>query len=94
MMNDTQAKLVQLVSQLEDLKGQMKNVNLQMEEVLGQLGVDSMFQDPEGTVYKVVVPTGTFISFKKIDYARTRRGEEKTGSLSLKDARDAGYKVE
>ena len=79
-------QLVELSFKRDELKKQYEELNTQLEEVLTTLGVDSFFQDKDGTVYKVVVPKGSFISFKHIDYVRTRRGDEKIGSLSLKEA--------
>lgn len=51
------------------------------------------WQDNEGTVYQIVKPTGTFIEFKERDYARTRKLNEKKGSLSLTAAKELGYEV-
>lgn len=45
-------------------------------------------------VYKIYEPTGTFVSFKKLDYKRTNVGDEKRGGstvLSKKDAQEAGF---
>lgn len=52
-----------------------------------------MFQDDEGTVYKIVIPEGKFVHFEHIGYVRTRRLDEKRGDLSIKDAEAAGYNV-
>jgi hypothetical protein len=52
-----------------------------------------MFQDEEGTVYKIVVPDGKFVHFDHVSYVRTRRVDEKRGDLSIKDAEAAGYNV-
>lgn len=79
-------KLVELSFKRDELKKQYEELNTQLEEVLTTLGVGSFFQDKDGTVYKVVVPKGSFVSFKHIDYVRTRRGDEKLGSLSMKEA--------
>lgn len=93
-MTDQQARLVKLASQYEDLKRQMKDLKPQLEQILLELGIGTHFQDPNtGAVYQVDVPTGTFISFDRITYNRTRMGEEKTGSLALKKAEELGYKV-
>ena len=79
-------KLVELSFKRDELKKQYEEFNKELEDVLNYLGVDSFFQDKDGTVYKVVVPKGSFVSFKHIDYVRTRRGDEKLGTLSLKEA--------
>lgn len=79
-------KLVELSFKRDELKKQYEEFNKELEGVLTYLGVDSFFQDKDGTVYKVIVPKGSFVSFKHIDYVRTRRGDEKLGTLSLKEA--------
>lgn len=79
-------KLVELSFKRDELKKKYEELNTELEEVLTTLGVDSFFQDKDGTVYKVVVPKGSFVSFKHIDYVRTRRGDEKLGTLSMKEA--------
>ena len=79
-------KLVELSFKRDELKKQYEEFNKELEGVLTYLGVDSFFQDKDGTVYKVIVPKGSFVSFKHIDYVRTRRGDEKLGTLSMKEA--------
>lgn len=85
--------LFQFASEVEDLKNQLKHKQGQLEEVLTKLGVNTYHQDPiNGVVYKVYVPDGTFISFKKIDYKRTSLPGEKGGTvLSKTEAQDAGF---
>lgn len=85
-IENAQKKLIELSFKRDELKKQYEELNTELEKVLTFLGVDNFFQDKDGTVYKVVVPKGSFISFKHIDYVRTRRGDEKIGSLSLKEA--------
>lgn len=79
-------KLVKLSFKRDKLKKKYEELNTELEEVLTKLGVDYFFQDNDGTVYKVVVPKGSFVSFKHIDYVRTKRGDEKLGTLSMKEA--------
>ena len=85
--------LVTLSLQKEKLKKEMEENNAKLEEVLKGLGLGYMFQAQDGTVFRVAKPTGTYISFREIDYDRTRREGEKSGSLSLTDARNAGFEV-
>ena len=79
-------KLVELSFKRDELKKQYEELNKELEGVLTYLGVDTFFQDKDGTVYKVVVPKGSFVSFKHIDFVRTKRGDEKLGTLSMKEA--------
>lgn len=85
---EARKKLVELSYKKDELKKQYEELNTELEKVLTTLGVDHFFQDIEGTVYKVVIPKGTFTSFKHIDFVRTRRGLEKISSLSLKEAKE------
>lgn len=85
--------LITLSLQKEKLKKEMEETNAKLDEVLKGLGLGHMFQAQDGTVFRVSKPTGTYISFREIDYDRTRREGEKSGSLSLTDARNAGFEV-
>lgn len=87
-VEQAQQKLVELSFKKDELKKQYDELNTQLEEVLTVLGVDSFFKDKEGTVYKVVVPKGSYVGFKHIDFVRTKRGMEKVGSLSQKEAKE------
>ena len=88
-----QNSVVELSLQKEALKKQTEEVNAKLEESLTLLGIGHVFQAEDGTVFRVAKPTGTYISFKLIDYDRTRREGEKSGSMSLKDAQAAGFEV-
>lgn len=65
-----------------------------LEALAKETKVGHMFQDDEDVVYKVVEPTGTFVTFEKLAVDRTRRSDEKSGTLSLTKAREAGFTVE
>lgn len=93
-LTDEQKRVVDLSKQVELIKTQLKEASAQLEESLLAVGVGKSFQDPEdGTVFEIVVPKGTFISFKTVDYERTRREGERNGSLSLTRAKELGFKV-
>jgi hypothetical protein len=85
---EAQNKLVELSFVKDALKKQYEDLDKQLEEVCTTLGVGYMFEDKDGTVYKVDVPKGHFVSFKHIGFARTRRGDEKAGTLTLKEAKE------
>ena len=91
---DAAQAFINLSREKEALVSKLKELNLKLNESMLALGLDTMLQDEEGTVYKISQPKGTYIEFKTIDYVRTRRGEEKSGDLSLKDAEAAGFEVE
>jgi len=82
---DNQSLLFQWASEIEDLKAQLKHKQGQLEEVLFKLGVNTYHQDPiSGVVYKIEVPSGTFVSFSKIGWKRTALPGEKGGTVLAK----------
>lgn len=94
MLSDEQKKFIELSKKLEGLKAELKEVNIQIDELLSGFGVGAAFQDPEdSTVFEVVAPKGTFVNFKTIDYERTKRQGEARGSLSLVRAKELGFSV-
>lgn len=90
---ELQKQLKELSYVKDSLKKKYEEVNELEEELCNKLGIGTAFQDDEGTVYKIVVPEGTFVSFKKVSFNRTRRGDEKAGSLSLTAAKEMGFTV-
>jgi len=91
-MNDLQIRFLALAKKKEDLAKQLKQVNLELDDVMRQIPLGEMFQDyADMVVYQVIAPAGTFISFKNVDYIRTRREGETKGSLSMKEAQAAGF---
>lgn len=78
----------------EELSEQLKPVREALEASMNELGIGSYVQDSEtGLVYKVVKPTGTFIYYRDIDYTRTAKATERAGTLSKKEAEEAGFTV-
>lgn len=91
-MTDAQQKFLEISKRYETLKEEMKALKPTLQELMTEIGVDSIFQDPETMlVYKIEVPKGTFISFDPISYVRTKKVGEDKGSLSKKDAEAAGF---
>jgi hypothetical protein len=91
-MNELQQKFVALAKLREGLAIQMKRVNQDIYNTMVQLPLGEMFQDPaDKVVYQVVVPAGTFVEYKTIDYIRTKRENEQKGTLSMKEAEAAGF---
>jgi len=91
-MNDTQKKFIELAKQFEALKEQLKTVGEQLDRTMYELGTGTYLQDEvNGAVYKVVVPEGTFVSFRMIGYERTAFEGEKRGTLSKKEAEEQGF---
>ena len=96
-MNEPANQLFLLAFEIENLKEQLKLKQERLESVLTTLGVDTYWQDPTNdVVYKVYKPSGTFISFKNIDYKRTNLPGETGGGgsvLSKKEAQEKGFVV-
>jgi hypothetical protein len=93
-MTDEQQKFIELTKELEAVKEKRKEIGSQLEELANIIGVGSSFQDPtDKTVFEIVVPDGKYMYFDKIDYVRTRREGERSGSLSLKRAKELGYEL-
>jgi hypothetical protein len=67
---------------------------LAVEELVKEQGEKFHFQDEQGVVYRVTVPSGTFVTFDRYKVERTRRKDEKKGSMSMEDGRRLGYVVE
>lgn len=89
-----QKRLFELTADIESLKKQQTKNYEELNQILTMLGVDTYHQDPvTKVVYKVVVPTGTFVEYKTIGYERTALNGEKRGTLSKKEAREAGFEV-
>lgn len=81
--------------QKEQIKKYFEELSASVEELSKEIGINGMFQDEEGTVYKIVEPDGKYIPFDKISYLRTRRLTEERSPLplALKEAEAAGYNV-
>ncbi len=91
-MTDAQQKFLEIAKRYEVLKEEMKALKPTLQDLMTEIGVGEMFQDPStGLVYKIEVPTGTYISFDPINYVRTKKAGETKGSLSKSDAEAAGF---
>ncbi len=93
-MTERQKRIVELTKQTEKLSKEQQALWGELNYLLEQEGQGTMFQDEEdGTVFRVTIPRGTYIEYKQIAYERTRRNGEKKGSLSLEDAKAAGFSL-
>ena len=87
-------RFIELERKKTDVKKYFDELSEALEAVVAEIGVNSYFQDPsDGTVYKLLIPEGKFVHFERFGYHRTKRGEEKRGDLSMKEAQEAGFKV-
>lgn len=92
-MTEAQSRFVELELRKEEVKKYFEELNSAVEAVSKEVGINGMFQDSAGIVYKVVIPEGKFVYYDKISYVRTRRPNEKRGDLSMKEAELAGFKL-
>lgn len=60
-------------------------------DLIAELGVGVFFADHSGTVYKTDESNGRFVYNEPFQIKRTRREGEAKGTLSLKEAREAGF---
>lgn len=83
------------IAEFEQVKEQYKFYSDCINKIINAIpnNLTVNWQDDEGTVYQIVKPTGTYIEFKERDYVRTRKLNEKKGSLSLTTAKELGYEV-
>lgn len=92
-MSPTQIKFVQLERKKEEVKAYFDQLSEAVNAVAKEIGINSLFQDEHGIVYKIVEPAGRFVNYEKISYVRTKRSHEKNGTLSVKEAEEAGFAV-
>jgi hypothetical protein len=88
-------RFIELERKKTDVKKYFEELKKAIEAVVAEVGVGNYFQDPtDGTVFKLVEPEGRFVNYERFGYNRTRRKDEKRGDLSMKEAQEAGFKVE
>ena len=92
-MTEVQARFVEMDKQKEEHKKFFEEYNRVAGELFDEVGEGGHFQDDEGTVYLAEIPSGKFVNFEHKGILRTRRGDEKKGSLALTKAKELGYEV-
>lgn len=90
-MTQKQLRFVELERQKASYKSFLAELEQATKDVAEEVGVDGFFQDDQGVVYQIVIPSGEFIYFKKVGYLRTKREGEAKGSLSMAAAKEAGF---
>lgn len=75
----------------ENIKPFFENFTIVKESLLEIVGEGHYFQDVSGIVFKTTIPKGAFVSFQKAGIERTKREGERAGSLSMKEAKEAGF---
>lgn len=91
-MTDLQKKFLDLAKEYENQVDSLKEVSNRLQVVMLEMGVDQFVQDSETKiVYQTTKPNGVFVYYKVIDYIRTKKENERAGSLSVKKAEEAGF---
>jgi hypothetical protein len=88
-LTDAQRRLVELDLRKPEIKAYYEELEQTVAAVAAEVGVDGYFAAPDGTVYKIVKPEGQFVTYKQLDFHRTKRDGETKGTLSMKEAADA-----
>jgi len=92
MLTELQTKIIELSKEREAMKKSLKASGEELEILLKEEGIGSSFQDPtDGIVFEIVTPKGAFISYSHIGYDRTKREGERSGTLSVKRAKELGF---
>lgn len=94
MLTDVQKRFVELDKKKAEYKEFMEQYNVAVSDLIHEIGINGHFQDNDGIVYQTASCEGKFIYFDKFEVKRTRRPGERAGSISLKAAKELGYKVE
>lgn len=94
MMTDTQKKFVELEKRKEEIRKYYEDLEAAVVALVAEQGLNSYFQDEQGTVYKLIECEGRYVKFDKYGYNRTKRLGEERGTLSVKEARERGFSIE
>jgi hypothetical protein len=92
-MDPKHSEFLALVGDFEKKKEAFKEAAERLDAVMAEVGVGTYIQCLNTlSVYKIVKPSGTFISYKDIGFIRTAREGERGGTvLSKKEAEEAGF---
>ena len=92
MLTILQKQIIEVSKMIESLKEKLKENSEALEHLLNEEGIGSSFQDPtDNVVFEVVIPKGAFTYYSHIGFDRTKRENERSGTLSIKRAKDLGF---
>lgn len=87
--------LIELDKQYPAIKRYFDELDEALAVAKSIVGFEGYFAErADAPVYKIVEPAGKFVSFKKVGYERTKREDERAGSLSRKEADSALHGLE
>ena len=90
-MTDAQKKFVELEQKRKQF---LEEFDAALQAVADEIRTGGYFQDSDGVVYKIVTPTGRWVKFDTVSYLRTKRGDERQGTLSVKEATEHGFEIQ
>lgn len=93
LLTDSQKRLIELDLEKARINAFYEELDKVTAEVEKEIGIGGYFQAEDGIVYKIVKPAGRFVTFKDIDFVRTKREDERAGTLSVKEAKEAGFNI-
>lgn len=91
-MTDAQKRFVELEKKRKQF---LEEFDAALQAVAEETGIGNYFQDPsDGTVFKIITPTGRYVKFDPVSYLRTKRGDERQGTLSQTEAKANGFEIQ
>jgi lipoate-protein ligase B len=94
MLTDKQKRFVELERRKDEIKQYYADLETATIELIAEHGLNSYFQDEHQIVYKLVECDGRWVKFDRVGYVRTKRPDEKSGSLSVKEAKEHGFQID
>jgi hypothetical protein len=91
---EARTKFIELDKKRAEYKEFLEEYKAAVADVHSTHGLNAFFQDADGIVYKTDLSLGRFVYYEPQVVMRTRRDGEVKGSLSLSEAREAGFTVE
>ena len=89
-MTDAQRKFVELEQKRKQF---LEEFDAALQAVAEETGIGNYFQDSDNVVYKIITPIGRWVKFDSVSYLRTKRADERQGTLSVKEAEEHGFEV-
>ena len=90
-MTDAQKKFVDLEKKRKQF---LEEFDVALLAVAEETGIGNYFQSDDGVVYKIITPAGRWVKFDSVSYLRTKRGDERQGTLSVKEATEHGFEIQ
>lgn len=94
MLTAKQQRFVELEKRKEEVRKYYEELQASIVDLISEYGLNSYFQDDQGTVYKLIECDGKFVKFDRFTYCRTKRPGEERGTLSIKEAREHGFQID